>query len=131
MRHGEISVQTYPHPRTGAVTIPVRVHHLTRLDLVLHSGLTSSAISTTSRDELLRGGALQAVGGRERYRLTGLTVQGQALPDLEVVISRGITRLGVDGMLGLDFLFHFEHIHFHVPTLRLILENPVNGASSP
>jgi hypothetical protein len=27
----------------------------------------------------------------------------------------------VDGLLGLDFLMHFEHIHFHTRSLRLVL----------
>ena len=37
------------------------------------------------------------------------------------VLTR-LDRLGVDGLLGLDFLTHFEHIHFHTRSLRLVLE---------
>ena len=32
-----------------------------------------------------------------------------------------------DGEISI-FLFNFEHVHFHVPTLRLILAKPIDGA---
>jgi hypothetical protein len=81
------------------------------------------------RDELLAAGLLQPRPGTDIYHITDLSVDGQPLPDLEARASRTVSRLGLDGLIGLDFLLHFEHIHFHVPTLHLILSNPTNGAS--
>ncbi len=48
-------------------------------------------------------------------------LEGFPIADLRVHVSRRVTIVGSQGILGLDFLRRFEHIHFHVPTLRLTL----------
>jgi hypothetical protein len=54
--------------------------------------------------------------------MSDLTADRQALPNLDVAVIRRLDRLGVDGLLGLDFLTYFEHIHFHTRSLGLVLE---------
>lgn len=98
--------------------------------MVLNSALPRSVISPTMRDLLTQNALLIPSIAGATYRVSRLTSQGQVLPDLDVSVARHLTRLGLDGMLGLDFLFHFEHVHFQVSTLRLILTNPTNGAGS-
>ncbi len=68
-------------------------------------------------------GTLQQLGAN-RYLLQGLRIQGQDTGDLEVRVSRRVTQVGADGVLGLDFLAQFTYIHFHVPTMRLTLTRP-------
>ena len=93
----------------------------------LNPGLGVSLLTPSAQEELLMYGLLQSTGRRGRFRLGQLTVNDQPLPDLDVYISRHMERLGVDGMVGLDLLLRFEHVHLHVPTLHLILQNPTNG----
>lgn len=53
-----------------------------------------------------------------------MTLEAQPLPDLNVRVLARLSRLGVDGLVGLDYLGRFEYVHFHIPTLRLMLEAP-------
>ena len=131
MRGGDISIQTRLHPQGYGVIFPILVQHLQRLTMILDTGIPVSIISPQARDDLRSSGLWPDPAGRQAGRLTGVQAQGQPLPDLDVRVSARLARLGVDGMLGLDFLLHFEHIHFHVPTLHLILQNPTNGAAGP
>lgn len=81
-----------------------------------------SAISPRVEQELLSRGLLKTSALPRRYLLDELTAHRQPLPSLDVAVLRRLDRLGVDGLLGLDFLMHFEHIHFHTSSLRLVLE---------
>jgi len=51
-------------------------------------------------------------------------VEGQPLPDLEILVWRGLTVRQIEVLVGLNYLREFVSISFHVPTLRLTLADP-------
>jgi hypothetical protein len=126
MPGGSISIQTYlhPNPKGTWITFVVSVAERTDVNLVLDPGSPVSVISPRTSQELHRLGLLPR-GSRPRYyRLTSLTVDSQPFPDLDVRILPRLDDLGIDGLVGLDFLRRFAAIHFYVPTMQLVLEAP-------
>jgi hypothetical protein len=95
----------------------------TVLAMVLDSGSPVSGLSGRSITNLADAGLLET-GGRRSYVLRQLRVLDQAIPDLVVRQSRRAEQVGVDGILDLDFLWRFEEVHFHMPTMRLTLSRP-------
>ncbi len=116
---GELSIQAHLHPKRWWILVRVDVGGR-RFDMVLDTGSPLSSISQSMYDELSERGAISHVGGR-RYTVRRSTIEGQRITDLEVRISRRVTQVGADGVLGLDFLGRYTDIHFHVPSLRLTL----------
>jgi hypothetical protein len=57
-----------------------------------------------------------------RYRLPNARIEEYPLPELDFGILRRLDRIAVQGLLGLDFLIHFGHIHFHTRSMQLVLE---------
>jgi hypothetical protein len=102
------------------IIVPVEIADALTIDMVLDTGSPFSSISEPTRDELVRRGLLEQKDER-RFVLRHLAVQGQALPDLEIRMSRRATQVGAAGILGIDFLGRFTDVHFHVPTMRLTL----------
>ena len=91
--------------------------------MVLDPGSPISAISPETRDDLARLNLLQPPASpRYEHRLSGLGVQGQSFPDLEVRVLRKLSRLQIDGLVGLDCLASFFAIHFYVLSSELVLE---------
>ena len=88
--------------------------------MVLDTGSPLSTISEGTYRRLADAGNIRHVGGR-RFTLTRPLLDGQPVADLEVRVSLRVTRVGADGVLGLDFLGRFTDVHFHVPSLRLNL----------
>lgn len=124
MLGGEISVRADLHPSGNWITVPISVAGLISLAMVLDTGSAVSAISPAAKDVLGARGLVLPRGDGDGLLLTQLTVQGQALPDLVVRVLPRLARLGIDGLVGLDFLRAFERVSFHVPTLRLVLSLP-------
>ena len=95
------------------------------LRLVLDTGTVHSAIGASAQGRLLRANAItesgDTLGARPIYRLGGLSIEGQLIPDLNVVVSNRATMLGIDGMLGLNFLALFSDVHFSVDEMRVTL----------
>lgn len=104
--------------------MPVTVRRSAHLLMVLDTGSPVSVISPVVLDDLLARGLVRPEASSNRYVLTGLSVQGQPLPDLSVRVLPRLARIQVDGLLGLDFLRSFKAVHFHVDTFRLVLEDP-------
>lgn len=124
---GEIAIQAALHPSGRWVTIPRLISGRGRFSAVLDTGSPVSAISPRTERVLLGDGLLQATTRPGRYRLGSLTAQNQQLPELDVGVIRRLDRLDIDGLLGLDFLTHFEHIHFHTGSVQLVLERAQSG----
>lgn len=89
-------------------------------DMVLDTGSPLSSISEDMYRILLETAGIGTVAGNG-YVLRHPMIQGQRIDDLPVRLSRRVTRVGADGVLGIDFLGRFTEIHVHVPTLRLTL----------
>lgn len=93
--------------------------------MVLDTGTFFSAISETLRQRLAATGVIESTGwifqGSAFYRLSGLSVSGQELPPIDFLVSPTATRLGIDGLLGLNFLVQFRHVAFDVDEMRLTL----------
>ena len=79
-----------------------------------------ASVSERLFNRLIQTGHLEA-GTTRTHTLRDLRIQGQVIADLRVRISRRVTNVGADGVLGLDFLARFKEIHFDVLTLRLTL----------
>ena len=82
--------------------------------MVLDTGSPLSSVSEPTHRRLAGAGSVRHIVGR-RFALTRPLLDGQPVDDLEVRISTRVTRVGADGVLGLDFLGRFTDIHFHVP----------------
>lgn len=54
-----------------------------------------------------------------RYILRGAEAAGQPLPDVTVRASAGPALLGIDGMIGLDFLEQFAEVRLRTDALLL------------
>ena len=115
----ELIVQTETHPR-GWILVPIRVGRLLKFNFVLNTGFLVSAMSRGTRDTASAFGYLEHEGGRI-YRLQELTLAGQLIPDLRVHLGPAAGILGVEGILGLNFLQQFGEIRFDVSSRRLTL----------
>ena len=119
----ELTIQARRHPH-GWLMIPVALPLLPgafwELRLMLNSGRPQSALNARLGAVLAAAGAVERFGGTA-YRLNRPTVQGQALPPLVLRVSAGPGLLGLDGMLGLDFLDQFAEVQLDMRALRLTL----------
>lgn len=122
MRAGDLIVQARLHSSGNWVTLRVRVGPITTLAMVLDTGSPVSVIGPNVRDNLLAEGRLQMSGAPDLYGLRDISIQDQPVPELAVRVLPRLRRLQVDGLLGLDFIRLFRAVHFHVDTLRLVLE---------
>jgi hypothetical protein len=93
--------------------------------LVLDTGSPVNSLSKPIATQLLERGVIKSTGASYArspiYRVSGAQIQGQVLPDLDVHVSYRATLIGIDGILGLDFLRNFRHIALDVPRLQLTL----------
>ena len=88
--------------------------------MVLDSGSALNCVSAETADSLLLAGiATRRPLGM--LTLHGLTLSGFVFGDLRVRISRRLTEVGADAILGLDFLRTFTEVCIDVPTLTLRL----------
>ena len=91
--------------------------------MVLDTGSPVSAISTDTERQLLHSRLIREGSERGRYLLPSLSAESQTLPDLEVRLLSRLDRLGIVGLVGLDFLMRFRRIHFDVDAFQLTLED--------
>lgn len=82
----DLAIQTWIHP-WGWLIVPIRIGSIISLDFVLDTAYPITRISHPTRDLLEAFGYLSTPKGRI-YRLRGMRVQRQELPELEVRASR-------------------------------------------
>lgn len=123
MPGGDITIQAATHPSGNWITIPIMLGGSEVLRMVLDTGSPVSALSPSTAERLLHLRLIRD-GERGRYGLTPLTSDGQPLPDLEVRVLPRLDRLGIVGLVGLDFLMRFRRIDFDVEAFRLTLADP-------
>jgi len=119
---GDITVQTWSHPRYGWIIIPLEIGGDLVIDMVLSTYPPISYVSERSRDTLVGLGFAERMGDQQCL-LRNVRIEGQRVADFEVRVRRTVVQTA-DGILGLDFLNQFTDVHFHVPTLRLTLTDP-------
>ena len=122
MPGGELSVPIVLHPSGRWIGIFVTVGNTYDLLMVVDSGSPVSVISPAAQQELMAAGLLPAANDTRWFQLRSLAAQGQTLPDMSVRILPRLTRLQIDGLIGLDYLRRFTRVCFHVNERRLTLE---------
>jgi len=65
-------------------------------------------------------GLITPVSGRT-MRIHGLHTEEHALPDIDVRVSQVVSRIGLEAMLGLNFLALFTEVCFQRPSVVLTL----------
>lgn len=115
----EYSVQTLRHAR-GWIVVPVVAGGMFTIRFVLNTGYLISAVNSRAQAVLAVMGLLDPIGGR-LHSLRNLTLAEQPLPDLEVRATPALGLIGVEGILGLNFLRQFDDVHFNLPSRRLTL----------
>jgi hypothetical protein len=127
--NGEIRFRVGLDPKRWLLLVPLEIATGAEqgiiLNMVFDTGSPMSVIGLPTRNLLLGRGLLVSIGtigGKPAYLLQNLRVQGQSLPDLQVLVSPRATRLGLDGILGLTFLNLFGQICFDVDSMELTLK---------
>lgn len=92
-------------------------------DMLPNPAARRSIISPRALEDLQTRGLASSHDAR-RFLVRDLRIAGQPIPDLEVRVSAAMVRLGVDGILGLDFFEQFELVQWHPRTRRVILVDP-------
>jgi hypothetical protein len=123
MPGGEIAIGASLHLSLRWITIPITVAGGETLSMVLDTGSPVSAISPEAVTRLLELRLTREGSQPRSYILEQITSGGQPLPDLEVRVLARLDRLGIVGLVGLDFLMRFRRIHFDVDTFQLVLED--------
>jgi hypothetical protein len=125
MRGGDrLTVTATIHDSGLWIIVPLSVGVTDVIYPVLDTGSPVSAISPRIRTQLANRGRLSSIAGSNRFQLTGLALQGQSVPDLRVSVLSRLDRIGVDALLGLDFLLQFHEIAFNTRTMTLTLTAP-------
>ena len=106
----------------GWVMVPIRIGPLVLVDFVLDTSYRLFRISEGTHDLLQVFGLITPLAGRT-WRIPGPPVGAGKLPDIDVRVSRVVSRLGlgIEAMLELNFLANFEEICFHRPSAMLTL----------
>jgi len=90
--------------------------------MLINPLIGTSVITEMARLALMVSGAISFDFEARTYRLTGLRVADQPIPDIEV---RTNTRLkSPDGMLGMSFLQHYREVQYSFTTHQLTLVDP-------
>jgi len=105
------------------VVVPVDIAGRITLYMVVDTGSPLSAISAGMMIVLTEMRFLDRIRDR-LYLLRRISIAGQTLPDLEVHLSSRATRLGIQGILGLNFLQQFTEVRFRTADLLLMLVDP-------
>ena len=105
--------------------VTLEVDSAPSLELVLDTGTAFSVLRDSLRRSLQELGVLTETSsrpfGRPIYRLQGLSIEGQDVPDVDFVVSNHPALLDIDGMLGLNFLALFSLVQFDTDTRRVTL----------
>lgn len=87
---------------------------------MLNTGRPYSALSRTTCATLAALGQVTPVAG-SRCLIHSARLGTTTLLNIPMRLSAGPALIGLEGMLGLDFLERFAEVRFHFPSLRLTL----------
>jgi hypothetical protein len=116
----DITVVTHVHPREW-IMVPVSICGVWRGEVMFNTFTPISAVSAGTAAVLEAFRCFGTPTGRELV-LEGLAIGGVRLPSLAVRVSRAATMLDVEGMLGLNFLNQYSHLHHDAAERTLRLE---------
>jgi hypothetical protein len=122
MPGGELAIPLVLHPSGLWIGISISVGNAYDLLMVVDSGSPVSVVSPAAWKELTSLGLLHATNDPHWFELDALTTQAQILPEMTVRVLPRLTRLQIDGLIGLDYLRRFTKVCFHVTERRLVLE---------
>jgi len=115
----EITIQGRVH-RFGWLVLPIIAGEFLSIAFVLDTSYPITRISTRTHTLLEAFGLITPVSGRT-MRIHGLHTEEHALPDIDVRVSQVVSRLGLEAMLGLNFLALFTEVCFQRPSVVLTL----------
>jgi len=120
-RGREVDVQALEHPR-GWIMLRLRLavepRIFLRMTFMLNTGRPQSLIGAKTVAFLASLDMAEQLDGR-RFRIRApRTDDDELLPDITVRLSAGPTLLGVDGMLGWDYLLQFTEVRITPDALR-------------
>lgn len=92
-------------------------------DMVPNPIASRSAISPLALTDLASKEGLSPTSN-DRSLLHNLSIAGQSVPDLEVQVNPAIARLGVDGVLRIDFFAKFREVRWKPTTGEITLLVP-------
>lgn len=116
----ELVIQLEPGPRSRRYVAPLKVGDEATLEMVADPNTLRSVISERIWASLLMRGLASTKQPRSAS-LRDLRIQGQAIPDLDVLVSSTLRR--VDGVLGLDFFRNYRTVEFDTRNFRIVLKN--------
>ena len=108
-------------PRSRRYIAPVDVGSEFTLEMVADPNSIHSVISERAWARLITSGLASPTEQPRRCSLRDLRIQGQSIPDLEVLVSSVLER--VDGILGLDFFRNYPTVEFDTRNFRIVLRN--------
>lgn len=118
---GEVEVRLSVHPRQRWLLVPAEFAGTSiNLSMVLDSGSALCSVSAETAESLL-GAGVATPRPLGMLTLRGFTLNRTEFEDVRVRVSRRLTEVGADALLGLDFLGRFKEVCIDVPTLVLRL----------
>jgi hypothetical protein len=115
----EIRIQGHAHS-IGWVILPIKVGAFVNVNFVLDTSFPLTRISESTRDILQAFGLITPLSAKV-VRIHEMHVGGDVLPEIEARVSNVVSRLGLEAMLGLNFLGAFTEVCFHRPSVALTL----------
>ncbi len=119
----DVTAEMSRHPRGWLVVrfaLPLVGLIPWELDLMLNTGRPYSAISRTTYATLAALGQVTPASD-SRCLIHSARLGTTMLSNIPMRLSAGPALLGLEGMLGLDFLELFAEVRFHFPSLRLTM----------
>jgi hypothetical protein len=120
---GELTVPLRAATRGRWLVVWLSVGADVVLEMLPNPLAAQSVITNEARDDLNRWGMLSVPTAR-RQHLHDLKIEGQPVPDLDVIVTSRIQQLRVDGILGRDFFAQFADVRWDVRGNRLTLIYP-------
>lgn len=128
MLRGDLTIPVERHPSGLWVGIYVSANNQQTMLMVLDTGSPVSALSPTIAQALHIRGLLRSELTPGSFRPVALMAVQAAghptLPDLRMRVLPRLTRLQIDGLLGLDFFRQFDRVCFQLAAMRLELTFP-------
>ena len=119
----DVTAEMVRHPRGWLIVslpLPLTGQSPWDLNLMLNTGRPYSALSRITYTTLAALGQVTPATGSSCL-IHSARLGTTMLSNIPMRLSAGPALIGLEGMLGLDFLERFTEVRFHFPSLRLTL----------